>query len=117
MTPCILIVDDDPAVYRVLGKALRAYSVTYAENGRAGLRRIEEKQPDLVISDINMPEMDGLALLKQLRIRYPGLPVLGMSGYVDPKEAHNYGFDGFIGKPFDLDEVERLVGAHLKQAH
>ena len=74
---------------------------------------IEEDPPDLVISDIKMPEMDGLTLLMLLRDKHPNLPVLALSGYVDAEIIDNYPFNGFIQKPAQLEVIRRAVDTAL----
>jgi PleD family two-component response regulator len=65
----ILVVEDDPVSRALLVKALSAYSVIEAENGLDAIKQIGKGTPDLVITDVQMPEMDGIGLLKQLRKR------------------------------------------------
>ena len=69
--------------------------------------------PDLVIADLNMPEMDGFELLNSLRGRYPDLPVLGLSGYIRSEDAQNLGFDGFLDKPLSFVKLEEQIQANL----
>ncbi len=70
---------------------------------------LQAEQPDLVIADIKMPEMDGFTFLTHLRAQYPDLPVLALSGYVESDEILRYTFDGFIAKPLKIDEVRKIV--------
>ena len=105
----ILIADDDATCRTVVSLALNRFKVSEAVNGKEALEMIEADPPDLVISDIKMPEMDGLTLLMHLRNKHPNLPVLAMSGYVDEEIIDNYPFDGFIQKPAQLDVIRRAV--------
>jgi CheY-like chemotaxis protein len=89
--------------------------VVQAENGVEALKMVEEQAPDLVITDIKMLEMDGFALLKQLRASRPDLPVLALSGYIEEEEAQTHKFDGFIPKPLRVDEFRQLVEATLSK--
>jgi len=78
----ILIIDDQAQVRTAVSLALRAkgFEVVTAENGHAGLRAFKASKFDLAIVDIFMPEMDGVKLIKALRERNPGLPVIAVSG-------------------------------------
>ena len=105
----ILIADDEPAVRSVVKEALASFEVMEASNGREALEAIRENPPDLVIADIKMPEMDGRTLLTHLRDKYPDLPVLGLSGMVEIDEIENFGFDGFVEKPIQLEAFRKLV--------
>jgi len=73
------------------------------------LQSIQEKTPDLIITDIKMPEMDGITFLTLLRNQHPDMPVLALSGYVSSEEILPYTFDGFIAKPLKLQEIEEIV--------
>lgn len=70
---------------------------------------VREEELALVITDIRMPNMDGFALLDNLRSQYPQLPVLAVSGYVDDDEVQARDFDGFIDKPISLAQLRDLV--------
>jgi len=78
----ILIIDDDKAVLGLFTQALEnnGYSVVQAADGREGLRLFEVAPTDLVITDIMMPEMDGLELIPKLRKKSPDLPIIAISG-------------------------------------
>ena len=104
-----MIVDDEPDITRLVANALSNYDVVEAGGGQEALRKVREQPPDLVITDIKMPEMDGYALLTALREGSPDLPVLAISGYVNDEDIRDYDFDGFIGKPVILDEFRRTV--------
>ena len=108
-SPRILIVDDEPAFRQILREIFPTCVVLEAGNGREALEIAREEPPDLVISDIRMPQMDGYALLNHLRQQYPDLPVLAISGYVDSSEVQDYAFDAFVEKPVRLGEFKELV--------
>jgi CheY-like chemotaxis protein len=80
--PCVLVIDDQPYVRATIAVTLKAngFDVVAAESGRLGLSKVENSRFDLVIVDIYMPEMDGVALIKTLRQRDPRLPIIAMSG-------------------------------------
>ena len=106
----VLIVDDEPAVCALVAQALTAnYDVDEASDGIEAMKAVETNPPDLVITDIRMPHMDGTALLKALRNVAPNLPIIALSGYVDPEDVEEYNFDGFIKKPFELDDFRTMV--------
>ena len=105
----ILIVDDEPEIRNLVKSALSSFETLEASNGKEGLQVLQAEQPDLVIADIKMPEMDGFTFLTLLRAQYPDLPVLALSGYVDSDEILRYTFDGFIAKPLKIDEVRKIV--------
>ncbi len=93
--------------------ALVSFVVIEAQNGKQALEIVQEERLDLIIADIRMPEMDGCALLTNLRAKFPGLPVLAISGRVDPEELENFDFDGFIEKPIGVNELQERVEVAL----
>ena len=111
----VLVADDEAPIRQVIADALSKFDVVQAEKGVEALKIVEEQAPDLVITDIKMPEMDGFALLKELRARRPDLPVLALSGYIEEEEAQAHKFDGFIPKPLRVDEFRQLVEATLSR--
>ncbi len=115
-TPARLwIIDDDRAVRFVLAEALRdaGYAVSAFEGAKQALAALDdEPAPDLVFTDVRMPEMDGLAFLDALKARRPALPVVVMSAYTDVAStagAFRGGAHEFLSKPFDLDEAVALA--------
>jgi diguanylate cyclase (GGDEF)-like protein len=113
----ILAVDDEPLQRRLLSKYLAqdGYAVTVAENGREALRLALEKNPDIVIADYMMPEMDGLELCRLLRKTEAGSRMffLLLTGRTEPEmliEAFDAGCDDFVTKPF----APRLLTARIK---
>ena len=83
----ILVVEDSPIVRQLTSLALGSggYAITTAEDGRQVFRPAERELPDLVVSDLDMPEMDGLTLLSHIRERWPGLPVIIFSNHASPE--------------------------------
>lgn len=102
-TPSILIVDDDPRVADVLMEFLKdeGFIVRTEGNGRSALHAIEQHQPDVVLADMRMPMMDGLALLKEISDRWQSIDVIMMSATESPAGLEV----PFIQKPFDLEDV------------
>ena len=119
----ILIVDDDitlrTALIRYLEK--RGYSVQSASSGIEGLSQFEADPPDLVVSDIVMPEMDGLEFCRRLRNTRPGqlVPFIFLSSRneVDDRiEGHRIGADDYLVKPFETKELEAKIEAQLERS-
>jgi len=110
----ILVVDDEQNMRIALFEALtrRGHDVVVAENGRMAVEMLEKSLPDLVFSDIKMPEMDGMELLRQIKTLYPELPVVIMTGFatVDTAvEAMKQGAFDYILKPFPVEIIEETV--------
>ncbi|MGH9888975.1 MAG: sigma-54-dependent transcriptional regulator, partial [bacterium] len=110
MKPRILIVDDDPGTLASLSRAfaLEGYTAVTASSGARGLERLGEEPIDAVLSDVVMPEMDGLAFLEEVRRRAPDVPVILMSGQatVDTAvRATRLGALDFVEKPIGLDRL------------
>ena len=106
----ILIVDDDPGMGRLLSIRLESegYSVRTAEDGEAAMAEAAKSRPDIVVSDLRMEPVDGMALLQRLQESLPGLPVIMMTAYgtiPDAVEATRRGAYGFVTKPIDKDEL------------
>lgn len=113
----ILVVDDDPLLLDLLVDTLQVigYEATSATNGLHALDRLQESRFDLVITDIKMPEMDGLDLLKKVRHRYPEIPVLFITGVASPEIIGMAEPDGLLAKPFRISHVEELIENALSQ--
>ena len=114
----ILVVDDDPGLLRLLTIRLRAesYDVEAVEGGPQALAAASRFRPDLVITDLRMEPMDGIALLKELQNRWPGLKVIMLTAHgtiPDAVQATQMGAFGFLTKPVDkqelLDQVQRAL--------
>jgi two-component system KDP operon response regulator KdpE len=113
----ILVVDDEPQITRVLRTSLAGsgYEVRTADDGHAGLRSARAWQPDLVITDISMPNMNGIELCRQLRAEST-LPIIGLSvkGEENTKvEALDAGADDYVTKPVGMDELLARVRRNL----
>jgi len=118
--PSVLIVDDTLENLRLLADLLgeEGYDVRPVTNGRQALQAVEQDPPDLILLDINMPEMDGYEVFRRLRLteRYSDLPVIfltAMADTVDKVRAFNMGGVDYITKPFQLDEVLARVRTHI----
>ncbi len=111
----ILVVDDEAEIRQLLDRHLRylGYEVDCAESGEHALAALESKRVDVVISDIGMPEMDGLELLRRIRKDYPMTRVIMITGYVSQENVLSCmakGAEICIFKPLeDLEELEQAV--------
>ena len=125
MTVSILIVDDEPDVATLFRQQFRrearegVYVLHYAVSAAEALERLAndiEPQLIVILSDINMPGMDGLSLLREIKKRFPGLPVMMLTAYGDEerrRRAAEYGAAEFVTKPVDFDFLkERLRQLH-----
>jgi EAL domain-containing protein (putative c-di-GMP-specific phosphodiesterase class I)/CheY-like chemotaxis protein len=115
------LVDDEPALRRALGRmlAINGCAVTTAENGREAMGLVENGTFDVVVSDIRMPTMDGLAMLRGIRTRDLDIPVVFLTGSpsVDTAmEAVQYGAFRYLTKPIDGDQLASVV-AHAARLH
>ncbi len=122
MPNTILIIDDDPLIRKTFGRFLsgRDFSVLEAENGREGLELFSKEQPDLVLTDLRMPEVTGLDVIKTISEKTIQMPIIVVSGTDDIKEmvgALRYGAWDFIVKPVeDLGVLEHAVARALERA-
>lgn len=117
----ILVIDDDASIRRSLRRILEleGHDVLEAAEGSAGLRAVRVDPPDLVITDIYMPEMDGIEFLIRLRDAYPELPIVVISGggFASKefvlKDAEMIGATRTLSKPLLVDDVLTAVSAAL----
>ncbi len=129
MTVSILIVDDEPDVADLFRQRFRRearqglYVLHFARSATEALDCLaHEIEPELIVilSDINMPGMDGLALLREIKMRQPDLPVMLVTAYGDEerrRRAAEYGAADFVTKPVDFDFLkERLRQLHAPSA-
>jgi len=110
----ILVVDDDSATRRLYKFLLlnSGYSVVEAVNGVDALKKMADYDVHLVITDMNMPEMDGLELIRLIRRDFKDMPVMLVTAFGNPsteKQARNSGADLYLAKPFDFHEMERHI--------
>jgi DNA-binding NtrC family response regulator len=121
-TPLILIADDEEGLRDIFAESLKlsGYRVSVAENGAAALRVLGAEAVDLLLTDILMPDVDGIELIMQVRRSHPELKVIAMSGggrtaaEVLINIARRLGVHATLEKPFDLatllEKIESLVG-------
>jgi DNA-binding NarL/FixJ family response regulator len=122
MTKRLLIVDDEPNLLRAVAACLRAenYEVSTARSGREALLQLAESVPDLIISDIRMPGMDGYKLARQLRSApiTALVPIVFLSAKdetADRIEGFRAGIDAYLTKPFEPDELIAVVNGILNR--
>ena len=116
----VWIVDDDKSIRWVLEKALtkESVSITSFADPENVLRQIEREHPDVIISDIRMPGMDGIVLLERIKEIAPEVPVIIMTAYSDLDRAVSAFREGafeYLSKPFDVDEVVDLVKRAIQE--
>jgi two-component system KDP operon response regulator KdpE len=116
----ILVVDDEPQITRVLRTSLDAhgYDLRVANDGESALQILKDWQPDLMITDLSMPEMDGLELCRRFRLKSKA-PIIVLSVKGDERikvQALDAGADDYVTKPFGINELLARVRASLRRA-
>lgn len=116
----LLLVDDDPSLLKLLGMRLRSegYQVTTVASGPEALRLLQKEKIELVISDLRMDEMDGLALFGEIQKRHTGLPVIILTAHgsiPDAVSATQQGVFSFLTKPVDKDALYKAIDEALAQ--
>jgi two-component system, OmpR family, KDP operon response regulator KdpE len=116
----VLVIDDEPQIVRALRTSLQArdYEVLAAENGEKGLATAAAQQPDLIMLDLGLPDLDGAEVINRLRT-WTDIPVIVLSvreGQGNKIEALDAGADDYVTKPFDVEEVLARMRATLRRA-
>jgi DNA-binding response OmpR family regulator len=117
----VLIVEDDPAIVRFIERGLAAHghqSIS-ADNGQDGVLMAADESVDFVLLDIMLPGMDGQEVLRRIRARRPGLPVLMLTARDEVRDkvsALDGGADDYLTKPFDLEELLARMRALVRRA-
>jgi len=119
-THSILVVDDELLIRDLLYDFFRGqgWEIAVAENGEKALEILSSRQIDLVLSDIKMPQMDGLALTTEMRESYPDIPVVLMTGYpsVDSAvTALRCQVVDYITKPFNINKLYKVIESKVKE--
>jgi len=113
----ILVIDDDEQMRTLLRQVMEwaGYQVAEASNGREGMRLQQKVMADLVITDLIMPEQEGLETITELKTRYPRIKIIAISGggRIGPEAylpaARELGADRVFSKPFDVKELAEAV--------
>lgn len=120
----VLVIEDDNDVALILDELLRdnGYSVTRAANGDLAMREVDEKDPDLILLDLVLPDISGFELCRQIRESHPAThtPILmltGRTGSEDRVRGLRCGADDYVTKPFDSQELLARVWVRLEQNH
>lgn len=116
----ILAVDDDPQIVELLAVALGSFGFDYdtARDGREALDKLETGGFNLVLTDMTMPRLDGMTLLKEIKNRWPRLSVIVITGYAQKysyTDVIRAGACDFIAKPFNIDELEAKLRRVLRE--
>jgi chemosensory pili system protein ChpA (sensor histidine kinase/response regulator) len=121
--PLVLVVDDSITVRRVTQRLLQreGYRVTLAADGLQALEKLQTERPTVVLSDIEMPRMDGFDLVRNIRsdVRLSDLPVIMITSRIAEKHrehARELGVDHYLGKPYSEDELLALIAHYAKAA-
>jgi chemosensory pili system protein ChpA (sensor histidine kinase/response regulator) len=121
--PLVLVVDDSITVRRVTQRLLQreGYRVTLAADGLQALEKLQTERPTVVLSDIEMPRMDGFDLVRNIRsdVRLSDLPVIMITSRIAEKHrehARELGVDHYLGKPYSEDELLALISHYAKAA-
>ncbi|MDO5423133.1 MAG: response regulator transcription factor [Eubacteriales bacterium] len=114
----ILMIDDDKELLKMLKSyfEIKHYTVLTAENGAEGLK-MAESEPDIILLDVNMPQIDGIEVCRRIRDKV-ACPILFLTARVEEQDRVNgllSGGDDYILKPFSLKELEARIAAHLKR--
>ena len=120
----VLIVDDDRILRRLIQKKFMAqaehFTTLLAEDGAVAVEMLKEHPVSLVVTDLNMPQMDGFALLAHLSANYPDIPVIILTAFGTPESKKNLlkrGAAGFVEKPFIIENLAKKVLAALAKEH
>lgn len=119
-SPCILVIDDELGIRRFLKTAIltEGYEFIEAKNGKEGLEFIKNNQPDVVLLDLGLPDIDGMIVLKHLR-NWSTVPVIILSARdeeQDKVDALNFGADDYLTKPFGVSELKARIRVALRHS-
>ncbi|PLY07906.1 MAG: DNA-binding response regulator [Arcobacter sp.] len=110
----ILYVEDEEKVRIQTSKVLSIYfnNITLATNGKEALEKLKEEKIDIIFTDINMPKMDGLSMVEQIRKTNNHISVVVFSAYENTEyflKSIEYGIDGYILKPFKFNQIQKVI--------
>ncbi|WAC14562.1 response regulator transcription factor [Dyadobacter pollutisoli] len=115
----VLLIEDEPALGMIVSDSLgvRGFKVIHAGNGAEGLNLFREHQPDIVVADVMMPEMDGFTMAELIRKENPNIPIMFLtarSQTADVVRGFELGGNDYLKKPFSLDELIVRINALLR---
>jgi DNA-binding response OmpR family regulator len=118
----ILVVDDEITTCYLLENFLSDYQIVTKNSGSGALIWLENNLPDLIITDIQMPEMNGFELLKEIRLKgfTKHTPIIMLSGNTESKErvkCYKYGAQDYLTKPFNPEELKEVAKKNLYPIH
>src|SRR5256885_3213579 len=118
----ILVAEDDPALGSFVKKGLDAehYAVDISDDGEQARAMAGEFDYDLVVLDLNLPRLDGVAILRYLRTRKPSMPIMVLTGRTrveDRVQCLDLGADDYLGKPFSFTELSARIRALMRRSH
>jgi len=120
----ILYIEDNPDNRILIRRVLEAegYSVIEAPNARVALSKLEQRNPDLILMDINMPDVDGYTLTTKIRSmpKHTRVPIVAVTANVmrgDREKSLEAGCDGYIQKPIDIDNLPKQIERFMRNAN
>lgn len=118
----LLYVEDEDAIRNILSKRLGRIvkDLSVAQDGQDGYEKFCENQPDLILTDITMPKLNGIEMVKKIREIDKNIPIIVLSAHVDSKyllEAIESGVSGYLLKPIDKEKLYSLIETHAKNIH
>jgi DNA-binding response OmpR family regulator len=112
----VMLIDDETPWLEVMSLALEneSFSIVTADSGEAALKQLHRKKPDLILSDVRMPVMNGFDLFEKVRSdahlkKVPFVFMSSLDDYDAKRVAHEIGADDYVTKPFDADEAKTIV--------
>jgi two-component system OmpR family response regulator len=120
MNALVLVVEDDPGVRELVSEALSVagHQALVAHDGLEAINLLQSQKPDLIISDVNMPKLDGFAMVEKIRDRGIGTPVIFLTARnekPDVGRGFRIGADDYVAKPFGIEELVLRVNAILRR--
>lgn len=119
--PCVLVVDDEPQIRKMMEVTLTScgLKIVEAESGNEAIRLTGSHKPDVIILDLGLPDMDGIAVIKRLRewTQTPIVVVSARSDSSDIVEAFECGADDYMTKPFDMDVLIARLNTAIKHGY
>ncbi len=118
--PTVLLIEDEPALGMIVKDSLevRGFTVYYATDGDVGLTLFHQEQPDIIVADVMMPNLDGFSVAQQIRQTDPTVPILFLtarSQTADVVRGFEVGGNDYLKKPFSLDELIVRINALLRR--